>query len=98
MTWSAVCSVTPHSHPDEGASPHLCIFERKRLTTVRRRLSLTQAGLARDIPDGFGSASAMKSQSLESLLSRWWSLEWGMEKMFRVQRAASERNHGSFAA
>ncbi|CAK8692920.1 unnamed protein product [Clavelina lepadiformis] len=69
MTWSAVCSVAPHSHPDEGVSPHLCISERKRPTPVRRRLSLTQAGLARDIPGGFGSASAMKSRSLEMVVA-----------------------------
>ncbi|XP_076804591.1 uncharacterized protein LOC143448655 [Clavelina lepadiformis] len=61
ITWSAVCSVAPHSHPGEGASPHLCMSERKRPTPVRKRLSLTQAVLARDIPGGFRSASVMKS-------------------------------------
>ena len=40
-TWSAVCSVEPHSQFGEGARPHLCMDEWNRLTPVRRRLSLT---------------------------------------------------------
>ncbi|CAK8687580.1 unnamed protein product [Clavelina lepadiformis] len=77
ITWSAVCSVAPHSHPGEAASPYLCMSERKRPTPVRKRLSLTQAVLARDIPGRFGSASAMKSQSLKvlfchSVLNMWF--------------------------
>ena len=59
--------MAPHSHPAEGASPHLCMSERKRPTPERRRLSLTHANLARDIPGGWGSASGMKSRSLEVL-------------------------------
>ena len=45
MMCSAVCSLAPHSHFAEEARPHLCMDEPKRLTPVRKRLSLTQAVL-----------------------------------------------------
>ena len=45
-TWSAVCSEAPHSQFGEGARPHLCMDKWNRPTSIRRRLSLTQAGRA----------------------------------------------------
>ena len=50
-TWSTVCSSAPHSQAAEEAVPHLDKQERKRPTRVRRRLSGTQAILARVIPE-----------------------------------------------
>ena len=41
-TWSAVCSVAPHSQFGEGARPHLCMEEWNRPTSVLKRLSLTK--------------------------------------------------------
>ena len=42
-TWSTVCSSAPHSQAAEEAIPHLYKQEGKRPTSVRRRLSRTQA-------------------------------------------------------
>ena len=47
ITWSAVCSLAPHSHFAEEARLHLCMDEPKRPTPVRRRWSLTQAVLVK---------------------------------------------------
>ena len=51
--WSAIRPLTPHSHFAEEARPHLCMDEPKRLTPVRKQLSLTQAVLVKLIPIGF---------------------------------------------
>ena len=48
---------TPTSH--RRGILHLCIVERNSPTPVRRRLSLTYAGLEKDIPDGAKLTSAM---------------------------------------
>ena len=53
IMWSAIRSLAPHSHFAEEARPHLCMDEPKRLTPVRKRLSLTQAVLVKLIPIGF---------------------------------------------
>ena len=45
MTWSAVCSVAPHSQFENGARPHLYLDEQKS----RWRLSLTQDALDKRI-------------------------------------------------
>ena len=52
IMWSAVCLLAPHSQFGEEARPHLCMDEPKRPTPLRRRLSLTQAVLAKLIPMG----------------------------------------------
>ena len=52
IMWFAVCPLALHSHFAEEARPHLCMDEPKRPTTVRRRLSLTQAVLVKLIPKG----------------------------------------------
>ena len=52
ITWSAVCSLAPHSHFAEEARPYLCMDEPKRSTLVCRRLSLTEAVLVKLIPMG----------------------------------------------
>ena len=64
MTWSAVCSSTPHSQAAEGVTPHLCIFERNRPTPVRRRFSRTQASLGKGIPLVWEPTLGMKARSL----------------------------------
>ena len=51
-TWSTTCSSAPDSQAAEEAIPYLYKQERKRPTTVRRRLSRTQAHLGRVIPGG----------------------------------------------
>ena len=50
-----------------GSHTRSCIVERNRPTPVRRRLSLTQAGLGKCIPDGREPTSAMKPWSREAL-------------------------------
>ena len=52
IMWSTVCSLAPHSHFAEEARPHLCMDHPKRPTSVRRRLSLTQAVMVKLIPIG----------------------------------------------
>ena len=52
IMWSAVCSLAPQSHFAEEARPHLCMYELKRPTPLRRRLSLTQTVLVKLIPIG----------------------------------------------
>ena len=65
-TWSAVCSEAPHSQFGEGARPHLCMDEWNRPTSVRRRLSLTQAARGKPIPTGLAAVSATKARILET--------------------------------
>ena len=43
-----------------GAIPHLCTVEWNKLMPVQRKLSLTQDGLSRYIPNGLGLMSEMK--------------------------------------
>jgi len=50
ITWSTVCSSAPHSQAAEETIPHLYKQERKRSTSMRRRLSRTHALLARVAP------------------------------------------------
>ena len=70
ITWSAVCSSAPHSQLALEAKPHLCINERNLPTPVRRRFSLTQAGLGRSIPAGGKRTLQMKSWSLDEFASQ----------------------------
>ena len=65
-TWSAVCSEGPHSQFGEGARPHLCMDEWNCPTTVRRRLSLTQAARGKPIPIDLTLVSRTKAWSLET--------------------------------
>ena len=60
-TWSAVCSEAPHSQFGEEARPYLCMDEWNRPTSVRRRLSLTQAARGKPIPTGLALVSGHKS-------------------------------------
>ena len=62
-TWSAVCSVAPHSQFGEGARPHLCMDKWNRPTPVRRRLSLTQAARGKPIPIGLAPVWGTKAFS-----------------------------------
>ena len=62
-TWSAVCSEAPHSQFDEGARPHLCMDEWNRITSIRRRLSLTQAARGKPIPTGLAPVPNTKARS-----------------------------------
>ena len=59
-TWSAVCSEAPHLQFGEGARPHLCMDEWNRPTSVRRRLSLTQAVRGKIIPIGLALVLGIK--------------------------------------
>ena len=52
ITYSAVCSFAPRSQAAVEAMPYLCVSERNRPTSVRKRLSLTHAGLGRLITGG----------------------------------------------
>ena len=63
-TRSAVCSIAPHSQFDEGARPHLCMDEWNRPTSVRMRLSLTQAIRGKLIPTDLALILSMKTRSL----------------------------------
>ena len=65
-TWYAVCSEAPHSQFGERARPHLCMDEWNRPTSVRRRLSLTQASRGKPIPTGLTLVSGTKGWSLEA--------------------------------
>ena len=67
-TWSAVCSEAPHSQFGEGVKPHLCMDEWNRPTSVRRRLSLTQAARCKPIPTGLATVSGRKARSPEAFL------------------------------
>ena len=53
------CSFALHSQAAIRAIPHLCIVERNSPTPVRRRLSLTHAGLGKDISDSIELKPAM---------------------------------------
>ena len=65
-TWSAVCSEAPHSQFGEEARPHLCMDEWNRPTSVRRRLSLTQAARGKLIPTSLAPVPGTKIRSLEA--------------------------------
>ena len=73
-TWSAVYSEAPHSQFGEGARPHLCMDEWNRPTSVRRRLSLTQAARGKPIPTGLAPVSGTKARSLEHFHSTPFSI------------------------
>ena len=65
-TWSAVCSEAPHSQFGEVARPHLCMDEWNCPTSVRRRLSLTQAARGKPILTGLALVPGTKRRSLEA--------------------------------
>ena len=73
-TWSAVCSSAPHSQAADEAIPHLYRQERKRPTTVRRRLSWTQVVLGRVTLGGWVPVSGMKSLVglFDHSAFHWW--------------------------
>ena len=51
----SICSlIVPHLQAAAEPIPHMCVSERNRSTPVRRRLSLTHAGLGKLIPGGVG--------------------------------------------
>ena len=66
-TWSAVCSVKPHSQFGEGARPHLCMDKWNRPTPVLNRLSLTQAARDKPIPTGLAPVLGTKTRNLENV-------------------------------
>ena len=49
-TWSAVCSVPPHSQFGKGARPHLSMDEWNRSTPVGKQLNLTRTVWGKLIP------------------------------------------------
>ena len=65
---SAVCSSAPHSQDAVEAMLHLCIDDRKRPTSVRRRFSRTRAGLGIPIPGGRAFTSS-KNECRREVLS-----------------------------
>ena len=65
-TWSAVCSKALHSQFGEEARPHLCMDEWNRPTSVRRRLSLTQAARGKSIPTGLAPVPGTKVRNLKA--------------------------------
>ena len=67
-TWSAVCSEAPHSQFGEEARAHQCMDEWNRPTSVRRRLSLTQAARGKPIPTGLVPIPGTKTRSQEEFL------------------------------
>ena len=67
-TWSAVFSEAPHSRFGERAKPHLCMDEWNRPTSVRRRLSSTQAARGKPIPTCLEPVSGTKTRRLEAFL------------------------------
>ena len=67
-TWSAVCSVAPHSQFGEGGRPHLCMDERNRPIPILKRLSLTQAAQDKPVPIGLAPVLGTKTRSLEAFL------------------------------
>ena len=64
-TRSAVYSEAPHSQSGERARPHLCMDEWIRPTSVRRRLSLTQAVQCKLNPTGLVLVVGMKTRNLD---------------------------------
>ena len=52
ITYSAVCSFAPRSQAALEAITHLCVSEQNRPMSVRKRLSLTYAGLGKLITGG----------------------------------------------
>ena len=71
-TWSAVCSEAPYSQFDEGAIPYWAIpfvysmDEWNRPTSIRRRLSLTQAARDKPIQTGLAPVPDTKARSLKA--------------------------------
>ena len=55
----------PHSHAAAGVVLYLCIIDQNSPTLVRRRLSLIQIGLGKDIPVGTKLTSAINEWSRE---------------------------------
>ena len=68
-TWYAVCSEAAHSQFDKGARPHLCMDEWNRPTSVRRRLSLTQAARGKLIPTGLSTGPGHKNTTPGSIFT-----------------------------
>ena len=58
---ASVFSNAPHSLIDVGARPHLCLDDQNLSTPLQKRLSRTQAGLARLMPSGPSLARLMPS-------------------------------------
>jgi len=92
-TWSTVCSSAPHSQAAEEVIPHLYKQGRKRPTPVRRRLSRTQALLARATPGGWVPMLGMKMRSLVGLSAHfafhWWSAQWAPRKLLLSDKRMS---------
>ena len=65
VIWSVVYSSGPHSQVAVGATPHLYVVKRNKLTPVRRRLSLTQNGPDRYIPNDLGLILEIKVRGRE---------------------------------
>ena len=69
ITCSAVCSFASHLQAAVETIPHLCVSERNKPTPVRRRLSLTHAGLGTLNPGGIGLTSSINVVDCTQLLS-----------------------------
>ena len=92
MTWSAVCSLAPHSQFGNGARPHLRFDEQKRPTLERRWLSLIQDAL--DKPIDLVLTLGMKALIDDRLLrwSGWQMLSWSQTITLLVMFSSTDRN------
>ena len=66
IKFSAFCFFAPHSQAAVEAVLHLCVSERNRPTPIRRRFSLTHAGLGKLNSGGVGLISSINVWSLEA--------------------------------
>ena len=81
ITCSAVCSFAPHSQATLETTTYLCVSKRNRAMPVRRRLSLTHAGLVKPNPGGIGLTSLINVWSVEAF-SRY-----SMHHLYSAHRA-----------
>ena len=61
----SVCCIAPHSQAAARAISYVCIVEQNSLSPIQRRLSLTHAGLGKNICNGAVLTSAINEWSLE---------------------------------
>ena len=69
IIWSAGCSSAPHLQDAVEAVSNLCLNDRKRPTSVRRRFSRSQAGLGSPIP-GRRVSTSSKNECRREVPSR----------------------------
>ena len=65
ITRAAVWLNEPHSRIDVGASPHLYMYDWNLPTPLRRRLSRSQAGLNKSMPNGLALSLGSKKRVVD---------------------------------